>query len=120
GHEGAGFKPMFIGTDMEAEVLFDMDEYDLALLRAKPAYAGGKYGIDCPVITIASEPAKQTQKVWALGNPYGAAFDICKGIVRATNRGVNYWKQPQWLMGLDAPINPGNSGGALVDIKGEF
>lgn len=67
--------------------------------------------------------------VLALGNPYGFAHTVTKGIISAKERftaGINpssgQWDQlpPQEYMQTDAAINPGSSGGPLVDLFGKL
>lgn len=60
--------------------------------------------------------------VLALGNPYGLAHTVTKGIVSAKERFIydaNGVVTQEFLQ-TDAAVNPGNSGGALVDEQGRL
>ena len=60
--------------------------------------------------------------VLALGNPYGLAHTVTKGIVSAKERFVYDERGvvSQEFLQTDAAVNPGNSGGALVDEQGRL
>ncbi len=60
--------------------------------------------------------------VLALGNPYGLAHTVTKGIVSAKERFVydENGVASQEFLQTDAAVNPGNSGGALVDELGRL
>ena len=59
--------------------------------------------------------------VFALGNPFGLAGTVSRGIISAKGRfnvnihGIVY----RGFLQTDAVINPGNSGGPLVNMRGE-
>ncbi len=60
--------------------------------------------------------------VLAIGNPYGLAHTVTKGIVSAKERFVfdERGVVSQEFLQTDAAVNPGNSGGALVDEQGRL
>ncbi|MBQ9873891.1 MAG: trypsin-like peptidase domain-containing protein [Thermoguttaceae bacterium] len=60
--------------------------------------------------------------VIAVGNPYGLARTVTKGIVSAKERFVYDERGvvSQEFLQTDAAVNPGNSGGALVDEQGRL
>jgi len=116
GNPAAGFSPI---DGMKATVLVMAHEYDLAVLDVeKPFYADAGAGLPCPQAALGTVDPEQGQTVWALGNPFGFPWDLCRGVVRNPQRYINYWKRGQHVLGIDAPINPGNSGGMLVDYLG--
>ena len=87
--------------------------HDLALLQ-----------IDAPdlqAVTLAdSSQLNVGQKVYAIGNPFGLAGTLTRGIV-SSNRQV---QEPDGLVieeaiQTDAAINPGNSGGPLLNWHGQ-
>jgi S1-C subfamily serine protease len=60
------------------------------------------------------------QKVYAIGNPFGLAGTLTRGIVSS----IRQVQEPDGLeideaIQTDAAINPGNSGGPLLDFHGE-
>jgi S1-C subfamily serine protease len=60
------------------------------------------------------------QKVYAIGNPFGLAGTLTRGIVSS----IRQVKEPDGLeideaIQTDAAINPGNSGGPLLDFHGQ-
>lgn len=114
GYPGEGFSPI---DGMSAEIDFVMHHYDLALLSIDPP----SYLIDdLVVMELADNEPKQGDTVWAIGNPFGQPWDACDGLIRHTERALNYWKRAQRLYGLSAPINPGNSGGMLINYEGKL
>jgi S1-C subfamily serine protease len=54
-----------------------------------------------------------TEKVYAIGSPFGFSQTISEGIVSAFRK-----VEGQDMMQATAPISPGNSGGPLVDASG--
>ena len=99
------FAAHVIGTDRT---------HDLALLQ-----------IDAPnlqPVTLAdSSQLNVGQKVYAIGNPFGLAGTMTRGIISAIRPIRNGEGAPiEDAIQTDAAINPGNSGGALVNAHGEL
>lgn len=69
-----------------------------------------------------SDSLEVGDSVIALGNPYGLAHTVTKGIVSAKERFVYDVDGivSQEFLQTDAAVNPGNSGGALVDEQGRL
>jgi S1-C subfamily serine protease len=87
--------------------------HDLALLQIR--------GQDLPSVTLGdSGHLLVGQKVYAIGNPFGLAGTMSRGIISSlrpvqTPTGANIDDAIQ----TDAAINPGNSGGPLLNVRGE-
>jgi len=106
------------GEKLEAQVLATDSEHDLAVLKVEPKKGGGPL----PAITLgASDDLMIGEPVYAIGNPFGYAGTMTRGIVSAVNRtleaGPN--KTYKGLIQTDASINPGNSGGPLINAYGQ-
>jgi S1-C subfamily serine protease len=98
------FAAHVIGTDRT---------HDLALLQ-----------IDAPnlqPVTLAdSSQLNVGQKVYAIGNPFGLAGTMTRGIISAIRPIRNEAGAPiEDAIQTDAAINPGNSGGPLLNSSGE-
>jgi len=98
------FAAHVIGTDRT---------HDLALLQ-----------IDAPnlqAVTLAdSSQLNVGQKVFAIGNPFGLAGTMTRGIISAIRPIRNGDGAPiEDAIQTDAAINPGNSGGPLLNSSGE-
>jgi S1-C subfamily serine protease len=98
------FAAHVIGTDRT---------HDLALLQ-----------IDAPnlqPVTLAdSSQLNVGQKVYAIGNPFGLAGTMTRGIISAIRPIRNEEGAPiEDAIQTDAAINPGNSGGPLLNSSGE-
>jgi S1-C subfamily serine protease len=98
------FAARVIGTDRT---------HDLALLQ-----------IDAPnlqPVTLAdSTQLNVGQKVYAIGNPFGLAGTMTRGIISAIRPIRNGEGAPiEDAIQTDAAINPGNSGGPLLNSSGE-
>jgi S1-C subfamily serine protease len=98
------FAARVIGTDRT---------HDLALLQ-----------IDAPnlqPVTLAdSSQLNVGQKVYAIGNPFGLAGTMTRGIISAIRPIRNSEGAPiEDAIQTDAAINPGNSGGPLLNSSGE-
>jgi S1-C subfamily serine protease len=98
------YKARVIGTDKT---------HDLALLQ-----------IDAPdlqAVTLAdSSQLSVGQKVYAIGNPFGLAGTMTRGIISSIRsiRGAEGAPIEDAIQ-TDAAINPGNSGGPLLNSRGE-
>ena len=73
-----------------------------------------------------SDDVNVGEKVYAIGNPYGAGISVVSGIV-AVEAEYNWLESITGgedvltlTMRIDAPVNPGNSGGGLFDARGTF
>jgi S1-C subfamily serine protease len=105
------------GTMMQASVLVDSPEQDLAVLRVEGAVPSR------PLALGDSDQVVVGQTVLAFGSPFGLEGTLTQGIVSAvrdvppgTALGGGSISR---LIQTDAPINPGNSGGPLVNSRGE-
>jgi S1-C subfamily serine protease len=105
------------GTTMEADVLLDSPQHDLAVLEVR----GRVPSRPLPLGDSADVVVGQT--VLAFGSPFGLEGTLTQGIVSAlrdvppgSELGGGSVRQ---LIQTDAPINPGNSGGPLVSARGE-
>jgi len=103
-HNRKKFRASVVGTD---------PAHDLAVIK-----------IDAPSLTPAvlgdSHNLQVGQKVYAIGNPFGLAGTMTRGIVSS----IRPVKEPNGAaideaIQTDAAINPGNSGGPLMNAHGE-
>lgn len=103
-HNRKKFRATVVGTD---------PPHDLAVIK-----------IDAPSLTSAvlgdSRNLQVGQKVYAIGNPFGLAGTMTRGIVSS----IRPVKEPNGAtideaIQTDAAINPGNSGGPLLNGHGE-
>lgn len=98
------YKAKIIGLDRD---------HDLAVLQ-----------IEAPNLTPAvlgdSHTLEVGQKVFAIGNPFGLAGTMTRGIISSIRpvRGPNGNYMDEAIQ-TDAAINPGNSGGPLLNSRGE-
>ena len=101
------------GTGIEARIVGEDPETDLALLRLA---RGG-----LPAVTLGdSQRLRVGQLVVAIGNPVGLQATVTAGVIsalRRTLRGMT-GRLIEDVIQTDAALNPGNSGGALVDSAG--
>jgi S1-C subfamily serine protease len=103
------------GEKLEAQVIATDNEHDLAVLKVVPKK---------PLAAIAlgtSEDLMIGEPVYAIGNPFGYAGTMTRGIVSAVDRKleVSATKSYTGLIQTDASINPGNSGGPLLNAYGQ-
>ncbi len=98
------FAARVIGTDRT---------HDLALLQIDAP--------NLPPVTLAdSSQLNVGQKVYAIGNPFGLAGTMTRGIISAIRPIRNGEGAPiEDAIQTDAAINPGNSGGPLLNSSGE-
>jgi len=103
-HNRKKFRASVVGTD---------PAHDLAVIK-----------IEAPSLTPAvlgdSHNLQVGQKVYAIGNPFGLAGTMTRGIVSS----IRPVKEPNGpaideAIQTDAAINPGNSGGPLMNAHGE-
>src|SRR5450432_207693 len=103
-HNGKDYTATVVGTDRS---------HDLAVIQIKGP------GLT-PMVLGDSRNLQVGQKVYAIGNPFGLAGTMTRGIVSS----IRPVREPNGAMideaiQTDAAINPGNSGGPLMNWHGE-
>ena len=103
-HNRKKFKATIVGTD---------PAHDLAVIQIKAPDL-------VPAVLGDSQHLQVGQKVYAIGNPFGLAGTLTRGIVSS----IRQVQEPDGLVieeaiQTDAAINPGNSGGPLLNWHGE-
>jgi S1-C subfamily serine protease len=103
-HNRKKLKATIVGTD---------PGHDLAVIQIKAADL-------VPAVLGDSHNLQVGQKVYAIGNPFGLAGTMTRGIVSS----IRPVREPNGTMideaiQTDAAINPGNSGGPLMNWHGE-
>src|SRR5216683_3199510 len=103
-HNRKKYKATIVGTDKS---------HDLAIVQIKAPDLQ-------PMILGDSTNLQVGQKVYAIGNPFGLAGTLTRGIVSS----IRQVYEPDGLkideaIQTDAAINPGNSGGPLLNWHGE-
>jgi 2-alkenal reductase len=96
-----------IGTDPDSDVA--VVEVDLPAEELHPVELGD------------SDELRVGQLAIAIGNPFGQAGTMTRGIISALGRTFNPGGSPfsiPEMIQTDAAINPGNSGGPLLDSEG--
>ena len=103
-HDRKKIKATIVGTDQA---------HDLAIVQIKAT--------DLHPMTLGDSTNLQVgQKVYAIGNPFGLAGTLTRGIVSS----IRQVQEPDGMVideaiQTDAAINPGNSGGPLLNWHGE-
>jgi len=103
-HNRKKYKATIVGTDKS---------HDLAIVQIKAP--------DLQAMILGDSTNLQVgQKVYAIGNPFGLAGTLTRGIVSS----IRQVQEPDGLVieeaiQTDAAINPGNSGGPLLNWHGE-
>ena len=103
-HNRKKYKASIVGVDKS---------HDLAVVQIKAP--------DLQPMTLGDSTNLQVgQKVYAIGNPFGLAGTLTRGIVSS----IRQVQEPDGLeideaIQTDAAINPGNSGGPLLNYHGE-
>ena len=103
-HNRKKYKATIVGTDRA---------HDLAIVQIK--------GTELQPMTLGDSTNLQVgQKVYAIGNPFGLAGTLTRGIVSS----IRQVEEPDGMVieeaiQTDAAINPGNSGGPLLNWHGE-
>ena len=103
-HNRKKYKATIVGTDRA---------HDLAIVQIKAT--------DLQPMTLGDSTNLQVgQKVYAIGNPFGLAGTLTRGIVSS----IRQVSEPDGMVieeaiQTDAAINPGNSGGPLLNWHGE-
>ena len=103
-HNRKKYKATIVGTDKS---------HDLAIVQIKAPDLQ-------PMVLGDSTNLQVGQKVYAIGNPFGLAGTLTRGIVSS----IRQVQEPDGLVieeaiQTDAAINPGNSGGPLLNWHGE-
>src|ERR1039458_3793363 len=103
-HNRKKYKATVVGTD---------PPHDLAVIQIKAPDL-------IPAVLGDSRNLQVGQKVYAIGNPFGLAGTMTRGIVSS----IRQVQEPDGLVieeaiQTDAAINPGNSGGPLLNWHGE-
>ncbi len=103
-HDRKKYKATIVGTDKS---------HDLAIVQIKAANLQSMVLGDSTNLQVG-------QKVYAIGNPFGLAGTLTRGIVSS----IRQVQEPDGMIideaiQTDAAINPGNSGGPLLNWHGE-
>src|SRR5579863_3530717 len=103
-HNRKKYKATVVGTD---------PAHDLAVIQIKAPDL-------VPSVLGDSRNLQVGQKVYAIGNPFGLAGTMTRGIVSS----IRQVQEPDGMtideaIQTDASINPGNSGGPLLNMHGE-
>jgi S1-C subfamily serine protease len=103
-HNRKKYRATIVGTDRS---------HDLAVVQIKAPDL-------TPMVLGDSGNLQVGQKVYAIGNPFGLAGTLTRGIVSS----IRSVKEPDGMtideaIQTDASINPGNSGGPLLNLRGD-
>ena len=116
---GVGLRVVLADKSSWSAAIVGVDpDHDLAVLQVDPAAKGKLKKIKVGT----SKDLEVGQKAYAIGNPFGLALTMTKGIISALDREIeSLTDRPiTGAIQTDAPINPGNSGGPLLDKDGRL
>jgi serine protease Do len=100
------------GMSYKAKVIASDPRTDLALLKIDGQN-------DFALVKFAERPAREGQRVFAVGNPFGFEGSVTTGIVSALDRHVDVdGGSNDDLIQIDAALNVGYSGGPTFDLNG--
>ena len=111
----AVFVTFYDGTQVEAEVIGEDPDSDLAVVEADPRLHEMR-----PVELGDVDDVEVGDRAIAIGSPFAHQNTLTQGIISAKGRsisGLTNYEIPEALQ-TDAAINPGNSGGPLLDATG--
>ena len=105
------------GRTYDAQVVGAAADYDLAVVRLEKIPPGLR-----PIALGGSKDLRIGQTVYAIGNPFGMARTLTRGIISALDRQLptSDVREIAGVIQTDAAINPGNSGGPLLDSAGRL
>jgi S1-C subfamily serine protease len=103
------------GNRVEAEIVGDDPNADVALLKVDPEGLGLT-----PLRLGNSSHIAVGEPVAAIGSPFGEEQSLSVGVISAVDRNIRSLTRFQIgnAIQTDAAINPGNSGGPLLDAHG--
>jgi S1-C subfamily serine protease len=105
------------GTVVNAEVIIEQPEIDIAVLHASQPPA-----LIVPAMLGNPNAMRVGDEAFAVGNPFGLYSSLTAGVISGFDRSFQPPGIAQRLEGLiqiDAAVNPGNSGGPLLNRNGQ-